>query len=58
MTPTEFRAVVAGYERRQEIEWERAAWIVSHMYAMHITRKGKKPPTIDKLLGRKPKAKD
>jgi hypothetical protein len=54
MTPAEFSAVVSGYERAQEREWERAAWIVMHMYSPHM-RKGQKPPTVDKLLGRKPR---
>jgi len=54
MTPSEFSAMVAGYEQRQEREYERVAWLVMHMYAPHM-KKGKKPPTVDKLLGRKPK---
>ena len=54
MTPAEFAQVVAGYERRQEREWERVAWLVMHMYAPHMG-KHKKPPSVDKLLGRKPR---
>ncbi len=57
MTPAEFRAFAAGYERRQEREWERAAWMVMHMYAPHM-RRGQKAPTVDKLLGRKPRSRD
>lgn len=53
MTPAEFTQAVEGYHRRQEREWERTAWLVQHMYVPHL-KKGKKPPTIDALLGRKP----
>jgi hypothetical protein len=57
LTPAEFKAAVAGYERRQEREFERFAWLVMHMYAPHM-RKGQKPPSVDKLLGRKPQPRD
>lgn len=53
MTPAELRAMVIGHERAQEREWERVAWMVSHMYAPHM-KKRKAPPTVDQLLGRKP----
>lgn len=51
MTPAEFEGQMAGYRKRQEREWERAAWIVHHGYAPHMKR-GKRPPSPDKLLGR------
>lgn len=54
MTPAELRGMVDGYERRQESLRELAAFVVMHMYAPHM-RKGKKPPSIDALLGRKPR---
>jgi hypothetical protein len=54
MTPAEFRAMVGGYERRMDSLREMAAFVVMHMYAPHM-RKGKKPPSIDALLGRKSK---
>ncbi len=54
MTPAEFTGWVQAYRTREERQWERVAWTISHHYAMHM-KKGKKPPTIDKLLGRKPK---
>lgn len=52
MTPQEFSDWVEGYRDREERLWDRVAWMISHHYAMHI-KKGKKPPSIDKLLGRK-----
>ena len=57
MTPAEFSAAIVGYERRQERDNERIAWLVHHLYAPHM-KKGKKPPTVDQLLGRKPKTQD
>jgi hypothetical protein len=47
LTPAEFLTVVDGYHRRQEHEWYRAAWMVSHLLAAWT----KKAPTPDKLLG-------
>lgn len=57
MTPAEFQQAVRGYERRWNRAIEIAAWVVMHMYAPHV-RKGKKPPSVDKLLGRKTRVKD
>jgi hypothetical protein len=51
MTPAELRAVIDGHQAAERRRWERAAWMVSHMYAPHM-KKGKKPPSPDKLLGR------
>lgn len=53
MTPQEFADWIEGVREREEAMWERAAWMISHQYAMHITKKGAKPPSVDKLLGRK-----
>ncbi len=57
MTPGEFAGFLAAYRKREEAQWERVAWMISHHYAMHMKR-GKKPPTIDRLLGRKRRTED
>lgn len=51
LTPAEFEEMLAAHERAHERMWELAAWVVQHLYAPHM-RKGKKPPSVDKLLGR------
>jgi hypothetical protein len=55
MTPAEFSLFVDAAREREEQQWERAAWMVHHMYGMQPRKKGSKPPTVDKLLGRKKK---
>lgn len=52
MTPLEFAETVRGYAKREEHEMERTAWQVMHMYAL---LRRKKPPSVDRLLGRKRK---
>jgi hypothetical protein len=36
--------------RREEQEWERAAWMVHHIMAAFVG--GKNAPSVDRLLGR------
>ncbi len=48
LTPAELSALMAGYNWRQEREWERTAWVVAYLLTPHVTR----PLTVDQLLGR------
>jgi hypothetical protein len=47
LTPEELERIVLGWQRRQEDEWERMAWLAAHMLAPW----SKKKLTPDKLLG-------
>lgn len=51
MTPAEFATHLEGYRRSQMRQWERAAWQVSLLLAPHM-KKGRRPPSVNKLLGR------
>lgn len=48
MTPADFDERVTFHDRRETREWERAAWMVSHLLAAWC----KDPPSMDELLGR------
>jgi len=52
MTPAEFLGFLQASRAREERQWERVAWMITHHYAIHM-KKGKRPPSVDKLLGRK-----
>jgi hypothetical protein len=49
MTPYEFSLAVQGYERRVEMEWQRAAWTTAHL--MNMWKSKGSPITPAKLLG-------
>jgi hypothetical protein len=49
LTPREFRNMMDGFSKRQDIEWQRTAQLASWVISPHA---GKKTPTADKLLGR------
>lgn len=48
--------MLKGYEWRNEREWERLAWLASHI--MNASGNLKKPVTMSKLLGKGPAAKE
>lgn len=50
LTPEELGIHIEAHQRREEREWYRAAWIVSHSLAPW----SKKKLTPEKLLGRRP----
>lgn len=51
-SPTQLNLVerLAVYERRQQREWERAAWMVHHIMAAFVGSKN--APSVERLLGR------
>lgn len=48
MSPADFECEVAAYRKRQDQQWELAAWMVAYIINPHL----KKPVTPAKLLGR------
>jgi hypothetical protein len=49
LTPREYRNMMNGYKKRQDVEWQRTAQLASWIMSAHI---GKKAPTADSLLGK------
>jgi hypothetical protein len=50
MTPADLAEHWDIFQRREEREWERSAWMVHHIMAAFIG--SKHAPSVDKLLGR------
>jgi len=50
ITPTALTEHCDLYRRRQEQEWERAAWMVHHIMSAFVG--SKHAPSVDRLLGR------
>lgn len=55
MTPAHVAERYAVYVKRQQREWERAAWMVHHIMSAFVG--SDKAPSVDKLLGRSVKEK-
>lgn len=49
MTPAELTHAVKAFNRREEREWYRTAWLMSRIASLVM---GKKAPSPEKLLGR------
>jgi hypothetical protein len=50
MTPRRFHERWDIFQRREEREWHRAAWMVHHIMAAFVGSKN--APSVDRLLGR------
>jgi len=51
LTPGEFADILEGFNTRQEMEYQRTAWLAANLMNLHLKRK----ITPAKLLGKKPK---
>ncbi len=49
LTPREHANMIAGYQLRQDAEWQRSAQLASWIMSAQL---GNKTPTADKLLGK------
>jgi hypothetical protein len=53
LMPSEIFVCINAYSKRQEIEWNRTAWLAANIMNMYL----RKPVTPDKLLGKNQKTK-